>query len=101
MPTFETLPIEQAMMRSATGRRAEITKEYLGYIEQLSEGEAGRLEVSEGETVATIRRRLGAAARTVSRDLVIRRVGDEVFFWAQLGGARKTRRGRPRKIANP
>ena len=50
MPHFETPPLEEALMRSATGRRAEITKEYLGYTEQLREAQAGKLTVTDGET---------------------------------------------------
>ena len=103
MPQFEMLPLEEAMMRSATGRRAEITKEYLSYIEQLGEGQAGKLAVSEGETYATIRRRLGAAAKLVNKDIIVRRAGDDLYFWAQpQEQSRPRRRGRrPRGAAQP
>ncbi len=67
MPTFEKLSIEEAMLRSATGRRAEITKEYASNIEQLVEEQAGKLGTSEGETPTTIRRRLGATVRAIGR----------------------------------
>jgi hypothetical protein len=50
-------------MKSATGKRAQIVAEYLGYIDNLREGQAGKLEATDGETVATVRRRLGEAAR--------------------------------------
>ena len=38
-------------------------QEYLGYIDQLTKGQAGKLVASAGETTATVRRRIGAAAR--------------------------------------
>ena len=100
MPNFELLPVEEAKMKSATGQRAQITREYLSYIDRLTRGQAGRLQVTEGERVGAIRRRLGAAATLANKELVIKRTGDEVFFWLRedgTGGAR--RRGRPRKSA--
>ncbi len=33
MPTFSTLPIGEARARSATGKRAALLQEYVGYIE--------------------------------------------------------------------
>ena len=50
MPTFELVSIVEATLKTATGKRAQIAKEYVGYIEQLREGHAGRLQASEGET---------------------------------------------------
>ena len=103
MPHFETLPLEEALMRSATGRRAEITKEYLNYIEQLREGQAGKLTVTDGETYPTVRRRLGAAAKLAGKDIVVRRAGDDLYFWAQpQEQPRPRRRGRrPRGAPQP
>lgn len=99
VPTFELMPVDQAIMKSATGKRAQITREYLGYIEQLKAGQAGRLEGGEGESVSAIRRRLGAAAKAAGKNLVIKRAGNEIYFWVrgqESGGPRK--RGRPRKV---
>ncbi len=92
MPQFEVLSLEQAMIKSATGRQAVIAREYLGYIQQLSEGEAGKLQASEGETLASVRRRLGAAAKLGGKDLVMKRVGDELYFWIREEGASPRRR---------
>ena len=47
---------------------------------------------SEGETLSTVRRRLGNAARTLDIDLEIKRPNDAKFFWL----AERRRRGRPR-----
>ena len=101
MPKFKSLPLAEAMVKSATGKRAQITKEYMDYIEQLPSGQAGQLQAAAGESIAAVRRRLGAASRAASKDLVIKRVGEEIFFWVRPGGkgAPKRRRGRPAKSA--
>ena len=93
MPNFEVLSQNEAQMQSATGKRAQVMREYLGYIERLGTREAGRLTASEGETTAAIGRRLGAAAKLAGQNLVMRRSGDGVLFWHQ-GGRRRERRAR-------
>ncbi len=99
MPKFELVSREDAMMKSETGKRAQIMKEYLSYVQQLREGQAGKLQAAEGEKVAAIRRRLGIAAKMAGKDLTIKRVGDEIYFWAksQGEGSSKRRGRRPRK----
>ncbi len=94
MPAFETVPLQEAMLKTSTGRRAQLAQEYLGYIEQLPEGQAGRLQPGEGESVATIRRRLGVAAKLSGKDIAIKRQGSEVYFWVQQEPRpRRQRRG--------
>ena len=93
MPTFSTLPIGEARARSATGKRAALLQEYVGYIQQVVPGEAGKLEAGEGETTQAIRRRLNAAAEALGKRLEFRRTENAVYFWASDG----RRRGRPRK----
>ena len=93
MPTFSTLPIGEARARSATGKRAALLQEYVGYIQQVTAGEAGKLEAGEGETTQAIRRRLNAAAEALGKRLDFRRTENTVYFWASDG----RRRGRPRK----
>lgn len=99
MPHFELMPLEEATVKSASGRRAEITREYLGYIGQLGEGQAGRLRAGEAETISAVRRRLGAAAKLAGKKLVIKRAGEELYFWVEPGAppAGGRRRGRPRR----
>ncbi len=80
MPTFDQMPLQEAMLKTATGKTAQITQEYLGYIEQLPEDQAGRLQPDEGESVATIRRRLGVAAKLSGKDIIIKRQGNGVYF---------------------
>ncbi len=94
MPTFDRVPLGEARMKTASGKRAQIIAEYVRYIEQLGDGEAGRLQASEGETLATVRRRVGAAARQLEKSLTIRRTGDEVYFWTEE--TRRRGRGRPK-----
>jgi hypothetical protein len=90
MPSFERVKLAEAKLRTVSGKRARIIQEYVAYIEQLGQGEAGKLQPSEGENVAAVRRRLGAAARGAGISLTIKRAGDEVYFWVE-------RRGRPKK----
>ncbi len=82
-PHLTRCPLQEAMLKTATGWPAQITQEYLGYIEQLPEGQAGRLQPGESESVATIRRRLGVAAKLSGKDITIKRQGEEVYFWVQ------------------
>ena len=99
MPTFDIVSLAEAESRSASGKRAQVTREYLEYLSRLKSGQAGKLEPSDGETAAAVRRRLGTAAKLAGRNLVIRRRGDQIYFWDKPGtGPRK--RGRPRKIEN-
>ena len=98
MPKFDRVPLGEAKMKTASGssKRAQIIAEYVGYIEQLGDGEAGKLQAAKGEAISTVRRRLGAAARELKKSLTIRRTGDEIYFWAD----EPRRRGRGRPKAN-
>ena len=99
MPVFDRVPLAEAKLKTAGGRRAQIIAEYARYIEQLGDDEAGRLRAVEGETLSTVRRRLGAAARQLERKLTIRRTGDEVYFWAEE--TRRRRRARRKADEQP
>ncbi len=83
MPTFDQMPLQEALLKTATGKSAQITKEYLSYIEQLTEDQAGRLQPGESESVATVRRRLGVAAKLSGKDIIIKRQGNGVYFWEE------------------
>ena len=100
MPAFETIPLQQAMLKTATGRRAQLAQEYLQYIQQLAEGQAGKLQAREDEKITTVRRRLGDAARLAGKNLVIKRTGEDLYFWVEpTGEERPRRRGRrPRRV---
>ena len=43
MPTFDRVPLAEAKMKTPSRKRAQIVAEYVRYIEQLQDGEAGRL----------------------------------------------------------
>ena len=95
MPQFDILSINEAQIQSTTGKRAEILREYIGYIGELKEGQAGRLSADQGETLGAVRRRLGSAAKLLSQALVIKRTDECVYFWNDATVRRK--RGRPRR----
>ena len=63
MPEFELVPRQQAMVSSSPGGRSDAIREHSQFIEQLGRDKAGKLTPSDGETVATVRRRLGSAAK--------------------------------------
>ncbi len=93
MPKFEIVSKDEAMKRTAfTGKRGEIMSLYLFFIEELKEGQAGRLRPSENETAQAIRRRLGAAAKVAGKRLAIKRIGDEIYFWIDSGKSARAKR---------
>lgn len=98
MPNFELVPLDEAEQNTKlVGKRGTIMREYIGYIEQLEEGHAGKLQGNEDETTAAIRRRLGAAAKYLGKELMVQRVEDQVYFWEEGSpGAPKRRRRRRR-----
>ena len=93
MPTFDTLPLNEARANSATGQRAALLQEYMGYIQRVAPGQAGKLGPGEGETTQAVRRRLTAAADALGKELQVRRSANAVYFWA----SEARRRGRPHK----
>ena len=90
---FEIIPAGDVPQPKATGRHAEILNEYLRYIEQVGRNEAGKLTPADGETTRAVRRRLGAAAKQAGTNLIVKRNGQDIYFWA------KPRRGRPPNVA--
>ena len=93
MPTFDTLPLSEARANSATGQRAALLQEYMGYIQRVAPGQAGKLQPEAGETTQALRRRLTAAAEALGKELQVRRSANAVYFWT----SEAPRRGRPRK----
>ncbi len=96
MPEFELVSRAEAMMTSSRPARPDVIQEYVEQIRSLSRDEAVRLTPSEGETVATVRRRLGAAVKATGKSIRIKRQGSDVYFWEDPP---KRRGGRPRKNA--
>ncbi len=97
MPTFDVLTLGEAQASSVTGKRAQILREYMGYIERVPDGQAGKLQPAQGETTNALRRRLGAAALALGKTLTIRKAEGTIYFWVETGNGR--RRGRRPRIA--
>ena len=97
MPEFEVVSLDEARLKTANGRQGKIVKQYSGYIERLVEGQAGHLLMSDDEIVTTIRRRLVTTARLMGKELVIKRSGDELYFWLKAVEEEKPRRRRRAK----
>ena len=98
MPTLDIMSRKDAQRElSLTGKRGALMRQYMGYINQLEAGGAGKLTPGEGETATALRRRLGAAAQLLGKSLVVNRQGDAIFFWVESDGSAPRGRGRPRK----
>jgi hypothetical protein len=88
---------------AATGRRGKTLQEYAHYIQQLSEGQAGKLHLLEKENPTSIRKWLVLAAQALGITLGIKRSGQDVYFWVEAlpeppAAERPRRRGRRPRI---
>ena len=99
MPNFDVVPLQEARLKTATGRRGQFLQQYADYIQQLPEGQAGKLQATEDEKVSSIRRRITVAADALGKKLTIKRMGDEIYFWAETSQDEKPRRRGRRRSA--
>jgi|ERR671918_2229586 hypothetical protein len=102
MPDFAIVSVQEARLRTLSGRQTQFVKEYASYIQQLAPGQAGKLHVSEQEKHTTIRRRLTVTAQALGIALTIRRSENDIYFWiAESAQAqpRPRRGGRRRRQA--
>jgi hypothetical protein len=83
MPEFEIVSMDEATLRTASGRQGQYLKEYVSYIRQLPQGQAGKLHLLEQENPTTIRKRLAIAAQAVGIPLIIKRSGQDIYFWIE------------------
>jgi hypothetical protein len=97
MPEFTTVSIKEAQLRTIPGRQGKYLSEYADYIQNLPSDQAGRLRVGEEEKHTTVRRRLVSAANALGINLIIKRSGEDIYFWRQERDAEQPRRGRPRR----
>ncbi len=97
MPTFDLVPLPEARLKTATGRRGQFLQQYADYIQQLPEGQAGRLQATEDEKVSTVRRRLTVAADALGKKLTLKRMGDELYFWIESSQDERPRQRRRRR----
>lgn len=93
MPKFEIITREEAQSKSKfSGKNGQIMAMYMFFIEQLKDGKAGRLKPGEGETIQAVRRRLGKAAKLAGKELVIKKMHDEIYFWLDTEDKPKRKR---------
>jgi hypothetical protein len=99
MPEFTTVSVQEAQLQTLSGRQRQYLNEYAGYIQQLSQGQAGKLHVEEDEKPTTIRRRLVVAAQMLGIPLTIKRSGNDIYFWSEGEAAAqpRPRNGRRRR----
>jgi hypothetical protein len=81
-------------MRTMSGRLGTYMNEYADYIQQLPKGQAGRLRCVAGENPLTIRRRLSVAAKALAASLIIKRSGEDIYFWREGREEEQPRRRR-------
>jgi hypothetical protein len=85
MPEFTTVATNEAQLRTIPGRQGKFINQYADYIQQVSSGQAGKLHVLESENPSTIRRRLMSAATAMNIHLIIKRSGNDLYFWRERG----------------
>jgi hypothetical protein len=86
MPEFTTVSVQEAQIRTIPGRQGTFINEYADYIQQLPHGQAGKLSVGEEEKQTTVRRRLVTAAKALGINIIIKRSGNDLYFWRENGG---------------
>jgi hypothetical protein len=108
MPEFTLVSVTEAQLQTTSARQKTFLHEYVSYIRQLPNGQAGRLRRGESENPLSIRRRLVTAAQTLGIPLTIRRSGNDVYFWREDGEEeqprskrRYTRRRRSQEETTP
>ena len=98
MATLEVVSLQDAQFElSLTGKRGVVMRQYMDYIGRLETGQAGKLTPEAGETTAAIRRRLGAAAKVLGKNLGVNTQGNVVFFWEEGNASAPRGRGRAGK----
>jgi hypothetical protein len=91
MPEFTTVSVQEAQIRTIPGRQGTFINEYADYIQQLPQGQAGKLTIGEDEKHTTVRRRLATAAKAMNITLIIKRSGTDLYFWRENGGGEQPR----------
>jgi hypothetical protein len=81
-------------MRTIPGRQGRYLNEYIDYIQHVPSGQAGKLRIGDAEKLLTVRRRLITAAQAMHIPLIVKRSGNELYFWREDGGDEQPRRKR-------
>src|SRR5918999_400631 len=92
IPEFTTISMNEAQVRTIPGRQGKYVSEYADYLLQLPQGQAGKLTIEEGEKHTTIRRRLTVAANALDIHIIIKRSGNDLYFWQGGGTEEQPRR---------
>jgi hypothetical protein len=82
-------------------KTGKFINEYADYIQQVPSGQAGKLHVSESENSLTTRRRPVAAAKAMNIPLIVKRSGNNLYFWRENGGEEQPRPRRGRRRRRP
>ncbi len=77
MPQLEVVSLDEAQ---GQGR---YVPDYVALIQQVPEGKAGKLILTEGENPITARKWLVLAAKSMDIPLGIRRRGRTIYFWIE------------------
>jgi hypothetical protein len=85
MPEFTTVSVQEAQLRAIPGRQGKVITEFADYIQQLPQGQAGKLTIREGEKHTTVRRRLVTTAKAMNIPLIVKRSGNDIYFWRGEG----------------
>jgi hypothetical protein len=107
MPEFTTVSVKEAQLRTIPGRQGTFINEYADYIQEVTSGQAGKIHAGEDENPLTIRRRLISAAKALGINIIIKRSGNDLYFWQENGveeprtKRRYTRRGRSAEETTP
>jgi hypothetical protein len=83
MPEFTTVSVTEAQMRTIPGRQGTFINEYADYIQQVPQGQAGKLRIGEQEKHTTVRRRLLVTAKALGIPFIIKRSGNDLYFWRE------------------
>ena len=94
MPEFTTMSEQEAKLRTIAGRQGRFINEYIDYIQQVPSGQAGKLRIGDEEKHATVRRRLVSAAQAMNIPLIIKRSGNDLYFWREGREEEQPRRKR-------
>jgi hypothetical protein len=101
MPEFTIVSVQEAKLRTIPGRPGKFINEYADYIQQLPHGQAGKLSIGEDEKHTAIRRRLATTAKAMNINLIIKRSGNDLYFWREDRGEVRPRRGRRPRNGRP
>jgi hypothetical protein len=95
--------VQEAQLRTIPGRQGRFINEYADYIQQLPQGQAGKLTIGGDEKHSTVRRHLTTAAKAMNITLTLKRSGNDLYFWREDGEAEqpRPRRGRRPRTGRP